>query len=76
MLFPGCRSFRILPCPGCLIFSTVFKLVKKSLQLQQLLRVQLTHPPYDLFPGHYSLFLSAEALLAVVHVCFIITLIT
>ena len=48
----GSGLFRILRWLGFLIFWTAFKLVKKSQQRKQLLRIQTAHPLNNLFPGH------------------------
>ena len=39
----------------------VYKLVEKSLQLKQLILIQMSDPLIDLFPSHSSAFLSAGA---------------
>ena len=57
ILLSGSGLFRILPCPGCLIFWKVFKLVKKLLQRAQLIRTQQKNLLNNLFSIHFYPFL-------------------
>ena len=52
MLFHGSRISRSLPCLGFVIFWTAFKLVEKSLQPKQLIRIQMPNPLNNFIPGH------------------------
>ena len=59
MLFHACGLFLIPLCLGFLIFLMAFKLVEKSLNLKDLLPIQMPDLFNNLFSDHFPV-LSAE----------------